>query len=108
MDPNMNRNSMGSRAGTAMKPKFGAGNAPAVSRQGTVGNKNLNPLGVGSTVDVKDRPLTVSGGINGPSGGAGQRKVYDRNYYVTKTKEQMMTIQEETNKLKTKSEQISK
>ena len=52
--------------------------------------KNLNPLGVGSTVDVKDRPLTVSGGINGPSGGAGQRKVYDRNYYVTKTKEQMM------------------
>ena len=35
-DPNANRMSMGSRAGTAMKPKFGAGgNAPAPSRQGT-------------------------------------------------------------------------
>ena len=35
-DPNINRNSMGSRAGTSIKPKFGAGgNAPAPSRQGT-------------------------------------------------------------------------
>lgn len=38
MDPNLNRNSMGSRAGTSIKPKFGAGNAgPAPSRQGTAG-----------------------------------------------------------------------
>jgi len=37
MDPNVNRNSMGSRAGTSIKPKFGAGNAPGVSRQGTAG-----------------------------------------------------------------------
>lgn len=36
-DPNMNRNSMGSRAGTSIKPKFGAGNQVAPSRQGTVG-----------------------------------------------------------------------
>jgi hypothetical protein len=50
----------------------------------------LNPLGVGATVDVKDRPLTTGGGINGPQGGPSQRKVYDRNYYVTKTKEKMM------------------
>ena len=35
-DPNINRNTMGSRAGTSIKPKFGAGgNAPAPSRQGT-------------------------------------------------------------------------
>ncbi len=34
MDPNLNRMSMGSRAGTSIKPKFGAGQA-AVSRQGT-------------------------------------------------------------------------
>jgi len=47
-------------------------------------------LGVGSTVDVKDRPLTTGGGINGPQGGSTQRKVYDRNYYVTKMKEKMM------------------
>ncbi len=50
----------------------------------------MNPLGVGATVDVKDRPLTTGGGINGPQGGASQRKVYDRNYYVTKMKEKMM------------------
>lgn len=37
MDPNSNRNSMGSRAGTSVKPKFGAGNGPAPSRQGTAG-----------------------------------------------------------------------
>ena len=38
MDPNLNRMSMGSRAGTSIKPKFGAGgNAPAPSRQGTAG-----------------------------------------------------------------------
>jgi hypothetical protein len=37
MDPNTNRNSMGSRAGTALKPKFGAGTVGAPSRQGTVG-----------------------------------------------------------------------
>ena len=83
---------MGSRAGTSIKPKFGAGNAgPAPSRQGTAG-KPLNPLGVGSTVDVKDRPLTTGGGINGPQGGLSQRKVYDRNYYVTKLKEKMMVV----------------
>jgi hypothetical protein len=34
MDPNLNRMSMGSRAGTSIKPKFGAGQT-AVSRQGT-------------------------------------------------------------------------
>jgi hypothetical protein len=51
----------------------------------------LNPLGgVGATVEVKERPLTTGGGINGPQGGASQRKVYDRNYYVTKMKEKMM------------------
>jgi hypothetical protein len=33
-DPNLNRMSMGSRAGTSIKPKFGAQQA-AVSRQGT-------------------------------------------------------------------------
>ena len=61
MDANLNRNSMGSRAGTSIKPKFGAGgNAPAPSRQGTAGRvssfviQGLNPLGgVGSTVEVK-------------------------------------------------------
>jgi len=37
MDPNANRQSMGSRAGTSIKPKFGAGNVVAPSRQGTVG-----------------------------------------------------------------------
>jgi hypothetical protein len=45
---------------------------------------------VGSTVEVKERPLTTGGGINGPQGGGSQRKVYDRNYYVTKLKEKMM------------------
>ncbi len=34
MDPNLNRMSMGSRAGTSIKPKFGAQQG-AVSRQGT-------------------------------------------------------------------------
>lgn len=49
MDPNLNRMSMGSRAGTSIKPKFGAQQG-AVSRQGTA-IKGLNPLGgVGSTV----------------------------------------------------------
>lgn len=37
MDPNSNRNSMGSRAGTSVKPKFGGGTGPAPSRQGTAG-----------------------------------------------------------------------
>jgi len=37
MDPNLNRNSMGSRAGTSIKPKFGAGNAGGATRQGTAG-----------------------------------------------------------------------
>lgn len=43
MDANLNRNSMGSRAGTSIKPKFGAGgnNAPAPSRQGTAGRVPL-------------------------------------------------------------------
>ncbi len=56
MDPNLNRMSMGSRAGTSIKPKFGAQQG-AVSRQGTAIKVNyfliqgLNPLGgVGSTV----------------------------------------------------------
>lgn len=35
MDPNSNRMSMGSRAGTSIKPKFGAGTVGAPSRQGT-------------------------------------------------------------------------
>jgi hypothetical protein len=34
MDPNLNRMSMGSRAGTSIKPKFGA-QQPSVTRQGT-------------------------------------------------------------------------
>jgi hypothetical protein len=42
--------------------------------------------GVGATVEVKDRPLTTGGGINGPQGVSTQRKVYDRNFYVTKIK----------------------
>lgn len=44
MDPNLNRNSMGSRAGTSIKPKFGAGggNMPAPSRQGTAGRVSFN------------------------------------------------------------------
>lgn len=44
MDPNLNRNSMGSRAGTSIKPKFGAGggNMPAPSRQGTAGRVRFN------------------------------------------------------------------
>lgn len=37
MDPNINRNAMGSRAGTALKPKFGAGGLAAPTRQGTAG-----------------------------------------------------------------------
>jgi len=45
---------------------------------------------VGSTVEVKERPLTTGGGINGPQSGSTQRKVYDRNYYVTKMKEKML------------------
>lgn len=46
MDANLNRNSMGSRAGTSIKPKFGAGNAPAPSRQGTAGRvKFINNIG---------------------------------------------------------------
>lgn len=57
MDPNLNRMSMGSRAGTSIKPKFGA-QQPSVSRQGTALKvinfkyiQGLNPLGgVGSTV----------------------------------------------------------
>jgi hypothetical protein len=39
-DPNLNRMSMGSRAGTSIKPKFGAQQA-AVSRQGTAMKVNL-------------------------------------------------------------------
>ena len=51
----------------------------------------MNPVGgVGSTVDVVDRPVTIGGGINGPQGKTWQRQVYDRNYYVTKTKEKML------------------
>ena len=47
MDANLNRNSMGSRAGTSIKPKFGAGNAPAPSRQGTAGRvKLINNVGI--------------------------------------------------------------
>jgi ABC-type uncharacterized transport system auxiliary subunit len=47
MDPNANRMSMGSRAGTSIKPKFG--NQPAVSRQGTAIKVNLNlKLGIKS------------------------------------------------------------
>ncbi len=38
MDPNLNRASMGSRAGTALKAKFGAGGqVGAPSRMGTAG-----------------------------------------------------------------------
>ncbi len=51
MDPNLNRMSMGSRAGTSIKPKFGAQQG-AVSRQGTAikvfiyfKNKGIKPIG---------------------------------------------------------------
>ena len=37
MDPNINRNSMGSRAGTAFKSNFGGGAIGAPSRLGTAG-----------------------------------------------------------------------
>ena len=36
-DPNANRNSMGSRAGTSLKNKLGGGAVGAPSRLGTVG-----------------------------------------------------------------------
>lgn len=53
--------------------------------------QGLNPLGgVGSTVTVQERPITTGGGINGPQGVNMQRQVYDRNYYVNKTKEKLM------------------
>lgn len=39
MDPNANRMSMGSRAGTSIKPKFGG--QGAVSRQGTAIKVNV-------------------------------------------------------------------
>jgi len=84
---------MGSRAGTALKPKFGAGGVGAPSRQGTA-RGGLNPLGgVGSTVTVQERPLTTGGGINGPQGVDMKRQVYDKNYYINKTKEKLMSIQ---------------
>ena len=50
MDPNLNRNSMGSRAGTALKPKFGAGGVGAPSRQGTARGVKFYPyLGIESS-----------------------------------------------------------
>ena len=53
----------------------------------------MNPLGgVGSTVTVQERPLTTGGGINGPQGVDMKRQVYDKNYYINKTKEKLMVI----------------
>lgn len=41
MDPNLNRNSMGSRAGTAFKSNLGGAAIGAPSRLGTAGRVNL-------------------------------------------------------------------
>lgn len=41
MDPNLNRNSMGSRAGTAFKSNLGGAAIGAPSRLGTVGRVNM-------------------------------------------------------------------
>ena len=102
MDPNLNRNSMGSRAGTSLKPKFGGGGVGVGSRQGTavkvfsILNQGLNPLGgVGNTVTVQERPITTGGGINGPQGVTMNRQVYDKNYYINKTKEKLMVTDKE-------------
>jgi hypothetical protein len=46
--------------------------------------------GVGSTVNMQDRPISSVGGINGPQGVNMQRQVYDKNYYITKIKEKLM------------------
>lgn len=46
MDPNLNRNSMGSRAGTAFKNNLGGGTVGAPSRLGTIGKvKFMHNLG---------------------------------------------------------------
>lgn len=42
MDPNLNRNSMGSRAGTAFKSNLGGAAIGAPSRLGTVGRVDIN------------------------------------------------------------------
>ena len=53
----------------------------------------MNPLGgVGSTVTVQERPITTGGGINGPQGVDMKRQVYDKNYYINKTKEKLMVL----------------
>lgn len=41
MDPNLNRNSMGSRAGTAFKNNLAGGAVGALSRLGTAGRVNI-------------------------------------------------------------------
>ncbi len=108
MEPAVNRNSLGSRAGTAGL-KFGGGTGSKVpqSRLGTAGG--VNALGgVGANVDIKDRPLTGIGGINGPAMGGTQRIVYDKNYYITKYKEKLTNIQDESTRLRNKTEQINK
>lgn len=46
--------------------------------------------GVGSTVNVQDRPISSVGGINGPQGVSMQRQVQDKSYFVTKIKEKLM------------------
>ena len=48
--------------------------------------------GVGSMVNVADRPISNLGGVNGPQGVSMQRQVYDKNYYVNKIKEKLIVI----------------
>ena len=68
MDPNLNRNSMGSRAGGNFRNNLAGGAVGAPSRLGTAGRGQTALGGVGSTVNVQDRPISSVGGIIGPHG----------------------------------------
>lgn len=48
--------------------------------------------GVGSTVNVQDRPISSVAGLNGHQGVSMQRQVYDKNYYVNKIKEKLIVF----------------
>lgn len=86
---------MGSRAGGQnFRNNLAGGAIGAPSRLGTAGRGNTALGGVGSTVNVQDRPISSVGGINGPQGVSMQRQVYDKNYYVNKIKEKLMSISE--------------
>lgn len=90
---------MGSRAGGQnFRNNLAGGAIGAPSRLGTAGRVwfiniwqgNTAVGGVGSTVNMQDRPISSVGGINGPQGVNMQRQVYDKNYYITKIKEKLM------------------